>query len=434
MPSKKKEAETVVVEVENPLDTMGTPETVSSNGKSKDSPSSKSMKLLDIPGLGPKTAKLLEEGGIKNPFDLMQKKLGELEELGLTRPAAKKLRTTIRDLFPDEFEDYTEELSLEDIEGIGPTTAKALREKGISVGLLETTPVKELEERYGLTANAAMKYQTYIAENIRGGFFTNALEVLEKQRTSQSFTFGIESLDNLTFVSELGNGGIRAGETYEFFGAFRSGKSQLCHQLAVTVQLPPEMGGLGKKAVYIDTEGTFSPARIMQIAERFKQEKGWKKDTKEILKDVMYARAKNSDVQQAIVIKLLEMMSQAPEEYGIVIVDSVTAHFRAEYAGRGTLAERQQILNAHLNSLHRLADTYDVAIVVTNQVQANPAQFFGDPTTAVGGNIMGHWAGTRFYLRKSKGEKRVIRVFDSPVLAENEAVFEITPNGLISSE
>ncbi len=432
MASKKKVAETVVVEVDNPLDSIDSTPEVPSNGKS--TLTSKDMQLLDVPGLGPKTAKLLEEGGIKTPFDLMQKKLGELEELGLTRPAAKKLRTTIRDLFPNEFADYTEELSLEDIEGIGPTTAKALREKGISVGLLETTPVKELEERYGLTANAAMKYQTYIAENIRGGFFTNALEVLEKQRTSQSFTFGIESLDNLTFVSELGNGGVRAGETYEFFGAFRSGKSQLCHQLAVTVQLPPELGGLGKKAVYIDTEGTFSPARIMQIAERFKEEKGWKKDTKEILKDVMYARAKNSDVQQAIVIKLLEMMSQAPEEYGIVIVDSVTAHFRAEYAGRGTLAERQQILNAHLNSLHRLADTYEVAIVVTNQVQANPAQFFGDPTTAVGGNIMGHWAGTRFYLRKSKGEKRVIRVFDSPVLAEKEAVFEITPNGLISSE
>lgn len=434
MASKKKEAETVVVEAENPLDSIEETGTDSTNGKSKNTLSSKEMKLLDIPGLGPKTAKLLEEGGIKNPFELMQKKLGELEELGLTRPAAKKLRSTVRDLFPDEFEEYFEELSLEDIEGIGPTTAKALREKGISLGLLETTPVKELEERYGLTANAAMKYQSYIAENIRGGFFTNALEVLEKQRTSQSFTFGIESLDNLTFVSELGNGGVRAGETYEFFGAFRSGKSQLCHQLAVTVQLPPEHGGLGKKAIYIDTEGTFSPARIMQIAERFKEEKGWKKDTKDILKDVMYARAKNSDVQQAIVIKLLEMMSQDPGEYGIVIVDSVTAHFRAEYAGRGTLAERQQILNAHLNSLHRLADTYDVAIVVTNQVQANPAQFFGDPTTAVGGNIMGHWAGTRFYLRKSKGEKRVIRVFDSPVLAENEAVFEITPSGLISSE
>ncbi len=426
--AKKSDAEAVVIEAGNPIDALEPTE------KEKKTFSSKSMRLLDVPGLGPKTAKLLEEGGIHSPYDLMQKKLAELENLGITRPAAKKLRATIHDLFPDEFPDYKEELSLEDIEGIGPTTAKALREKGISVGLLETTPVKELEERYGLTANAAMKYQAYIAENIRGGFFTNALEVLEKQRTSQSFTFGIESLDTLTFIPELGNGGIRAGETYEFFGAFRSGKSQLCHQLAVTVQLPVELGGLGKKAIYIDTEGTFSPARIMQIAERFKQEKGWKKDTKEILKDVMYARAKNSDVQQAIAIKLLEMMSQDPEEYGIVIVDSVTAHFRAEYAGRGTLAERQQILNAHLNSLHRLADTYNVAVVVTNQVQANPAQFFGDPTTAVGGNIMGHWAGTRFYLRKSKGEKRVIRVFDSPVLGENEAVFEITPNGLYSSE
>ncbi len=391
------------------------------------------MALQDVPGLGPKTAKMLIEEGIDTPRKLMEASMIELENAGLTRPAAKKLRSNIAEMFPELYPNYEPEIDLEDIEGIGPTTARSLREKGMSIGLLETTPVKELEERYGLTANAAMRYQTFIVETIRGGLFTTGLEVLERMQQSETFTFGAETLDKLTFVEELGNGGIRRGETYEFFGSFRSGKSQICHQLAVTVQLPPEMGGLGKKAIYIDTEGTFSPSRIVQIANRFR-DKGWGKDVNDVLRDVLYARAKNSDNQQVAVIKLLEFLGKHPDEYGIVIVDSVTAHFRAEYAGRGTLAERQQILNAHLNSLHRLADTYNVAVVVTNQVQANPAQFFGDPTTAVGGNIMGHWAGTRFYLRKSKGEKRVIKVFDSPVLPESEAVFEITGQGIQSSE
>ncbi len=392
------------------------------------------LTLQDVPGLGPKTAKMLQEEGIDTPSRLMESTLDELELAGLTRPAAKKLKQAIAELFPNLFSEFHLGVDLEDIEGIGPTTARALREKGMNVGLLETTPVKELEERYGLTANAAIKYQTFIVENLRGGMFTNGLEILEKMQKSETFTFGAESIDQLTFIDELGNGGIRRGETYEFFGSFRSGKSQLCHQLAVTVQLPPELGGLGKKAVYIDTEGTFSPSRIIQIANRFKEEKGWDKPVDDVLRDVMYARAKNSDAQQASVIKLLEFLGKSSEEFGLVVVDSVTAHFRAEYAGRGTLAERQQTLNAHLNSLHRLADTYNVAVVVTNQVQANPAQFFGDPTTAVGGNIMGHWAGTRFYLRKSKGEKRVIKVFDSPVLPESEAVFEITGQGILSSD
>jgi DNA repair protein RadA len=390
--------------------------------------------LREITGLGPKTAKILTEGGILNPKDLMDAELEQLEELGITRPASKKLKSNITEQFPQIYGLYKPEIGLEDIEGIGPTTAKSLREKGMSVGLLETTPIKELEERYGITTSAAQKYQSFIADNMRGGYFSNGFDIYEKQQKSKTFTFGAESLDNVTYIAEYNNGGVRCGETYEFFGAFRSGKSQICHQLAVTVQLPEELGGLGKKAIYIDSEGTFSPSRIIQIALRFKEEKGWDKDVNEVLKDILYARVKNSDIQQGVSVKLLEMLGQQADEYGILVVDSVSAHFRAEYSGRGTLAERQQTLNAHLNVLHRIADTYNLAVVVTNQVQANPAQFFGDPTNAVGGNIMGHWAGTRFYLRKSKGEKRVLRVYDSPVLPELEGVFEITTAGVLTSE
>ncbi|MHA2252214.1 MAG: DNA repair and recombination protein RadA, partial [Candidatus Kariarchaeaceae archaeon] len=195
-----------------------------------------------------------------------------------------------------------------------------------------------------------------------------------------------------------------------------------------------DQGGLGKKAIYLDTEGTFSPSRITQMAEFFRMEKNFSKSTRDILKDIRYARVKNSDMQQAICLKLLDILGQHPEQYGVLIVDSISAHFRAEYSGRGTLAERQQTLNHHLSILKRIANVYGLAIIVTNQVLSNPAQFFGDPTTAVGGNIIGHWANTRCYLRKSKGEKRIFRIIDSPVLPEIDAVFSITGDGIVTSE
>lgn len=392
------------------------------------------MDLEDIPGLGSKSAAMLKDGGISTASKLMESTLQDLEILGLTRPTSKKLRQAVRELFPDIYKNFTEDQSLEDIEGIGPTTAKSLRDKGMNIHLLQTTPVKELETIYGLTASTASKYQSLISV-MKGGFFKTAFDIMENDRKSDYFTFGADSLDKLFSVPELGISGIKAGDTYEFFGAFRTGKSQLCHQLCVTIQLPKEKGGLGKKAIYIDSEGTFSPSRIIQMAGRLKEEYEWEKSVDDILGDILVARANNTDMQKQIVIKLLEILGSTDKDvYGLLIVDSVSSHFRAEYVGRGTLAERQQTLNHHLSVLHRIADTYGLAIIVTNQVQSNPAQFFGDPTVAVGGNIMGHWATTRCYLRKSKGEKRVIRIFDSPMIGELEAVFEITEDGVLNSE
>ena len=392
------------------------------------------MQLEDISGLGPKSAKLLREGGIHTPADLMRSNMDQIEVMGLTRTTAKKIRAEVVKLFPNLFSSFVEKFDLEDIEGIGPTIAKSMREKGLNVHILENTPLKELEERYGVTSISAEKYKQFIAENIRGGFFIDAYTHFTQQKAVDTISFGADSLDQLFLIPEIGTSGIRLGETYEFFGAFRSGKSQICHQLAVTAQLPKDLGGVGKKTIYIDTEGTFSPSRISQMAERLRSEKEWNKSTKDILSDIMYARVMNSDMQQAVTLKLLEFLGDHPEEYSILIIDSITGHFRAEYAGRGTLAERQQTLNHHLSILQRIADIYGLAIVVANQVQSNPAQFFGDPTQAIGGNIVGHWAGTRCYLRKSKGEKRVIRIFDSPIFPELEGVFAITEQGVISDE
>ena len=391
------------------------------------------LELEDVPGLGKKSQEVLSENNITTVNQLMTTRLIELQAMGLQRATIKKARAEIAQIVP-KYKFFKEEIGLEDLPGVGKTTADMLREKGLNVYLLETTPIRELEEKYGITENAAKKYKEGLSE-LRGGIdFVNAFEIMEKQKDAPAFTYGIKALDALTTIDELGVSGVRLGETIELFGPFRSGKSQICHQLCVTVQLPPELGGAGKKAVFIDTEGTFSPSRIKAVHSKLQNELGWEKSFEEVLKDITYARAYNSDHQMSLVERLLELFYNRKDEYGFVAVDSATAHFRAEYAGRGTLAERQQTINYHLGILGRIADTYNVAVAITNQVQSNPAAFFGDPTQALGGNILGHWATTRFYLRKSKGEKRIIRIYDSPYLPESEAVFAITPEGCVDVE
>ncbi|MBY9000561.1 MAG: DNA repair and recombination protein RadA [Candidatus Heimdallarchaeota archaeon] len=353
--------------------------------------------------------------------------------MGLQRATLKKARAEVSNSVP-KYKYFKEELGLEDLPGVGKATADMLREKGLNIYLLETTPIRELEDKYGITETASKKYKEGLTE-LQGGIdFINAFDIMEKQKNAPAFTYGIKALDTLTTIEELGVSGVRLGETLELFGPFRSGKSQICHQLCVTVQLPQELGGVGKKAVFIDTEGTFSPSRIKAVHDRLQSELGWEKSFEDVLKDITYARAYNSDHQMSLVERLLQLFYNHKDEYGFVAVDSATAHFRAEYAGRGTLAERQQTINYHLGILGRIADTYNVAVAITNQVQSNPAAFFGDPTQAIGGNILGHWAITRFYLRKSKGEKRIIRVYDSPYLPESEAVFAITPEGCVDAE
>lgn len=159
--------------------------------------------------------------------------------------------------------------------------------------------------------------------------------------------------------------------------------TQVALTLAVNVQLPIENGGANGKCVFIDTEGTFRPVRIKQIAEALNA------NPEKVLKNIFVARAFNSDHQMLLLEKVGEMVKSG-EPIKLIIIDSLTAHFRAEFAGRGQLADRQQKLNRYLHNLMQLAETHNLAVYVTNQVMANPAQMFGDPTTAIGGNIVGH--------------------------------------------
>lgn len=127
--------------------------------------------------------------------------------------------------------------------------------------------------------------------------WTNSCRVSTARKSTLSITVDVVLMCEMFDDQELGlrffAGGIETGSITEMFGEFRTGKTQLCHTLAVTCQvvsrlssiemrykrfsltrsllffqLPIDQGGGEGKAMYIDTEGTFRPERLLAVAER----------------------------------------------------------------------------------------------------------------------------------------------------------------------
>ncbi len=309
------------------------------------------------------------------------------------------------------------EIPLEELPGVGATTADKLREAGYTdlMELAVASPGDVAEAAEIGTASA----QKIIGEARRRadvGQFESGTTLLARRQKLGRITTNAKALD------ELLGGGVETQAITEFSGEFGSGKTQIAHQIAVDVQLPADQGGLQGEAVYIDTESTFRPERIVDMA------KGVGLDPESALAHIHVARAYNSNHQMLLLQKAQELAREKPIR--LLVVDSLTAHFRAEYLGRGELAPRQQLLNKHLHELLRFGDAYNAAIVVTNQVSARPDILFGDPTRPIGGNIVAHAATYRVYLRKSKPPRRIARLIDSPNLPEGEAVFSLTTEGI----
>ncbi|CAG9315034.1 unnamed protein product [Blepharisma stoltei] len=249
--------------------------------------------------------------------------------------------------------------------------------------------------------------------------FISASDQYEIRKNLIYITTGSTELDKL-----LG-GGLETGALTELFGEFRTGKTQICHTLAVTSQLPTSNGGAAGKVMYIDTEGTFRPDRIESIAKRFGL------DPQTTLDNIGYARAFNSDHQLQLLIQAAAIMAES--HYALLIVDSATALYRTDYTGRGELAARQNHLGRFLRNLQRLADEFGIAVLITNQVVAQVdggAMFQADSKKPIGGHIMAHASTVRLSLRKGRGDSRVMKVYDSPNLPEAEATYMITEGGI----
>jgi DNA repair protein RadA len=329
----------------------------------------------------------------------------------------KEVKKTVKKVKKKE-----KEMKVEDLPGVGPAAVEKLEAAGIFdlMGVAVLGP-KELGDMAGLSESVARK-TIQAARKMMDLGFQSGLEFAEKREEVLNITTGSKEFDDL-----LGGKGLETKAITEAFGSYGSGKTQLGLSLAVNCQIPTEMGGAEGKAVYIDTEGTFRPERVKQIAEA----KGMNPEN--VLKNILVARAFNSDHQMLLVDKVGELIKNG-EPVRIVIVDSLTAHFRAEFSGRGQLADRQQKLNKYLHNLMKMAEQFNLAVYVTNQVMSNPAMMFGDPTTAIGGNIVGHASTYRIYIRRGKKGSRVAKLIDSPNLPDNECVFWVGAKGVNDEE
>ena len=307
---------------------------------------------------------------------------------------------------------------INDLPGVGPAIADKLKESGytdlMSIAVASPRELSDVADIGETTAAKIIRSARNVADV---GNFESGTVLLERRSKLGYVSSGSKSFDEL-----LGGKGFESQAITEMFGEYGSGKTQVAHQLCVNVQLPKEKGGLEAHAFYIDTENTFRPNRIVQMAEAIDL------DPDEVLNKVHVARAYNSSHQMLLVDKVKELSKEHSAR--LLIIDSLTAHFRAEFVGRGTLADRQQKLNKHMHDLLRWGDLNNGIICVTNQVSAKPDAFFGDPTRPIGGHIVGHTATFRIYLRKSKGGKRIGRLIDSPHLPEGEAVFSVSEKGI----
>lgn len=303
--------------------------------------------------------------------------------------------------------------------GISANDVKKLGEAGYhTVESIAYAPKKALIMIKGISEAKADKIQNEAAKLVPMGF-TTATEFHQRRSEIIQLTTGSKEFDKL-----LG-GGVETGSITEIFGEFRTGKTQLCHTLAVTCQLPIDMGGGEGKCLYIDSEGTFRPERLLAVAERFGL------SGSDVLDNVAYARAYNTDHQSQLLLQAAAMMSES--RYALLIVDSATALYRTDYSGRGELSARQMHLARFLRTLLRLADEFGVGVVISNQVVAQvdgASMFATDPKKPIGGNIIAHASTTRLYLRKGRGETRICKIYDSPCLPEAEAMFAINADGI----
>ncbi|XP_073157593.1 DNA repair protein RAD51 homolog [Henckelia pumila] len=303
--------------------------------------------------------------------------------------------------------------------GVAAIDIKKLKDGGLcTVESVAFAPRKELLQIKGISDAKADKIIEAASKLVPLGF-TSAHQLHAQRQEIIQISTGSKELDNIL------EGGIETGSITELYGEFRSGKTQLCHTLCVTCQLPLDQGGGEGKAMYIDAEGTFRPQRLVQIADRFGL------NANDVLENVAYARAYNTDHQSRLLLEAASMMVET--RFALMIVDSATALYRTDFSGRGELSARQMHLAKFLRSLQKLADEFGVAVVITNQVVAQvdgSAVFAGPQIKPIGGNIMAHATTTRLALRKGRAEERICKVVSSPCLAESEARFQISPEGV----
>ncbi|KAH6916949.1 LIM15/DMC1 [Coprinopsis sp. MPI-PUGE-AT-0042] len=308
------------------------------------------------------------------------------------------------------------------VSGVIMTTRRQmLKIKGMSEAKVEK--IKEAAQKIAVCT--CLAHANAPLTRFQGSSFATGVEVQDKRKRVFTISTG----------SKLVDGGVMSQSITEVYGEYRTGKTQLAHTMSVVAQLPPEYGGAAGKVAYIDTEGsfpssipwsTFRPDRIRSIADRFGV------DSTMALENILYARAFNSEHQMELINECSARFAE-DKDFRLLIIDSIMALFRVDFSGRGELSERQQKLAQMLSKLSKLSEEFNIAILMTNQVQSDPGATMtfvaGGALKPIGGHILSHASATRIFLRKGRAEERVAKLVDSPDRPESEASYKLDEGG-----
>jgi len=318
-------------------------------------------------------------------------------------------------------ENNHKKIELDTLDDIGPATKIHLIDAGINSlkdliirGPLDVAEVTgmTMEKSIDLCNKARVKLEEV---EIIERTFIPATELYNKRKNIERISTGSKCFD------ELLGGGFEVNAITEIYGEFGSGKTQICHTSAVMVQQKITDGGLEGGVIYVDTENTFRPERIVSIS------KARNIDHVSVLENIVVAKAFNSAHQELIIHEIGKIIEN--NNIKLLVLDSAISHYRAEYLGRAMLSERQQKINRLMHVLIRISETYKIAVILTNQIQSVPDTLFGDPFRPTGGNIIAHSSTYRIYLKKA-GKNRIARIVDSPYHPEIEALFSLGEEGV----
>ena len=305
-------------------------------------------------------------------------------------------------------------IELEDLPGVGPATAEKLKEAGFnSVVAIAVASPAEVVGFAEIGESTAQKIINAARQHIDIGGFEVSNRILQQRSLIDKISFGTTGMDDLM------GGGIETKSITELYGKNNSDMTELWCQIAVNVQLPTDEGGLSGSVIIIDTKNNFRPENIIQVVNELCINTQIEHNAEDFLKNIRVGNTNNSNHQILLVdtaTELANKLKDTDKPVRLLVVDSLTAHFMNEYIGRGMLADRQQKLNKHMNELTKFANQFNAAVVVVNQVSPN------DTNKSLGGSIVSHYSIFRLYLRKYKGAK-IVRLVDSPNLAEGEAIW-----------
>ncbi|KAK7122775.1 hypothetical protein R3I94_019774 [Phoxinus phoxinus] len=327
--------------------------------------------------------------------------------------------------YQEDEESFFQDIELLQKHGINMADIKKLKSVGIcTVKGIQMTTRRALCNVKGLSEAKVDKIKEAAGKLMTCGFQTASDYIIKRKQVFHVTTGSLE-------FDKLLGGGMESMAITEAFGEFRTGKTQLAHTLCVTAQLPGEYGYSGGKVIYIDSENTFRPERLKDIADRFNV------DHEAVLDNVLYARAYTSEHQMELLDFVAAKFHEEGGVFKLLIIDSIMALFRVDFSGRGELAERQQKLAQMLSRLQKISEEYNVAVFITNQMTADPGAgmtFQADPKKPIGGHILAHASTTRISLRKGRAELRIAKIFDSPDMPESEATFAITAGGIADAK